>query len=117
MPKVTTTTQKITREKLARFFGNHEVVKLMENLTQDVSTALPDAVNQNVSDSEETVDSAMVALMSAGSARNSAAIAESLVREATALIQTNRSLASEVAALRREISELRAITQGTRSWL
>jgi hypothetical protein len=37
-------TNKITRDKLAKIFGNQEAIKLIENLVSDVSVALPDSI-------------------------------------------------------------------------
>lgn len=41
---LTVRTQKLTRDKLASFLPNHELIKALENLTADVSVTIPDLV-------------------------------------------------------------------------
>jgi hypothetical protein len=43
MVSVPVKTKAVTRDKLAQFLQNHELIKLFENLAQDVSTTLPTA--------------------------------------------------------------------------
>lgn len=43
--EVTTATKPITRNKLSQWLPNHEAVKALENLTQDVGTTLPNVMN------------------------------------------------------------------------
>lgn len=42
---VTVRTKRLTREKLASVFPNHEMVKAFESLTEDVGVSIPDAIN------------------------------------------------------------------------
>ena len=106
-------TRPITREKLARIFTNQEAIKLMENLTKDVGDTLAGETINNSQAIDDAAASAMVALQCAASAKDSAVIAESLAREVAALLQTIRMQSSDISNLRREVSELRAIIQGT----
>lgn len=57
-------TRLVTRNKLAQFLANQELIKAFENLTADVSGTLPDAVNLIAASAEraqDTADSATVA--------------------------------------------------------
>lgn len=54
-------TNRITRDKLAKIFTNQEAIKLMENLTRDVGTAIPNSLT-------EVQQMAQTALMLAGQA-------------------------------------------------
>jgi len=61
-------TRKITRNKLAEFLDNHELIKAFENLTQDVGTTLPDAIGTNtdaIAESQATADTALAASVAA----------------------------------------------------
>jgi hypothetical protein len=106
-------TRPITREKLARIFPNQEAIKLMENLTKDVGDTLASESDSNTQAIDDAAASAMVALQCAASAKDSAAIAESLAREVAALLQTIRTQASDISNLRRDVEDLRALIQGT----
>jgi hypothetical protein len=38
-------TRRITRDKLARVFNSHEAIKLMEDMSKDVGSTLPDSID------------------------------------------------------------------------
>lgn len=61
-------TSKITRDKLARIFGNHEAVKLIENLTTDVTQSIP----ASVSAAEATANTAAAQASAAQTTANAA---------------------------------------------
>lgn len=44
MPRPAVRTRPLTRDKIASFVRGHEAVKFLEDLAEDVSTVLPDAV-------------------------------------------------------------------------
>lgn len=68
-------TTKITREKLARVFSNQEAIKLMENLSDDVSVTIPDAVAAVDSSAMAANSAAALALTTANNAQTTANIA------------------------------------------
>lgn len=129
-------TRRITRDKLAKVFNNHEAIKLIEDLTRDVGTTLPGAVNLNIADIQNATQAAMIAVGAAAAAKASAfnaetmardvtallktmrnqsrsSLAESVARESISLLQTIRTQASDISTLRRELDEVRALIQGT----
>lgn len=61
---VKTLTRPVTRNKLAQFLSSQELIKAFENLTADVSSTLPDAINSGVADAgraQATADNALAA--------------------------------------------------------
>lgn len=54
-------TRGLTRDKLATFLKSHELIKAFEDLSQDVSEVIPDAIAQ-LSDESESLLSASVFL-------------------------------------------------------
>lgn len=47
-------TKKLTRDKLAKFLPNHESIKAFEDVTEDVSTTIPDAI-EGMTESVDTL--------------------------------------------------------------
>lgn len=76
MADVVVKTKPISRDKLATFLGNQELIKAFENLADDVSTALPTAVNKNSSGVSNAQASAASAAASASAAQASANAAQ-----------------------------------------
>lgn len=110
-------TTKITRDKLAKVFGNQEIIKLIENLVQDVSVGLPSEIVDNTSAIAAAAYLARAAQAAADEAQSAADAAAASALEVRTLLMTARTQASEIATLRRELAEARAITIGTRTWL
>lgn len=103
---INTATQKLTREQIAAVVGNNpRAIKLMENLLADVSGVLPDAI-------VESELSARYSLQAADGSKSNSFNALRLGEELEILMMTMRSQASQIAALRREVEELRALAQG-----
>jgi len=48
-------TKRITREKLATVFKNHELIKAFENLQDDVVSALPEAIAESSTDADSVL--------------------------------------------------------------
>jgi hypothetical protein len=68
-------TKPVTRDKLAAFLPNHELIRAFENLTRDVSEVLPDAVlvdTAAIEAAQATADEALASAASAQSAANTA---------------------------------------------
>lgn len=62
MTTVTIRTKAVTREKLARFFpGNHELVRFLESLAQDVTVNIPDVLDPTTVTSDDGADLAQAA--------------------------------------------------------
>lgn len=61
-------TRPLTRDKLAQFLKSHELIKAFENLTADVSAALPEAIDAIVLD----IDGLTVLITTAQAAANAA---------------------------------------------
>jgi len=70
-------TQKITRDKLAKIFSNQEAIKLIENLTADTASGIPEAI-------AAASDAASAAQASAYSAVSIAAAAQAAASSALA---------------------------------
>ena len=59
----TVLTQHLTRDKLAKFLTSQEAIKAFENITRDVSSTLPDAVESNsaaIETAQSTADAARI---------------------------------------------------------
>lgn len=84
MASIVVRTKPITREKLAKFFpSNHELVRLLETLTQDVTINIPDVINPD----SQTLEDAVEEL----------GVAHALARAALALAQQANTLAQLAA--------------------
>ena len=126
MVDVVIRTRKVTREQIAQAVGNNpRLVRLLEQLTQDVTVTLPDAVAtveaQSVfslypaDGSKATANRAeAVALQvetlthTTRNALSSATHADEVAMRIETLTQTTRRVSSELAAARGEIEQLRA---------
>lgn len=78
---VRTLTRPVTRNKLAQFLSSQELIKAFENLTADVSSTLPDAININV----ETITQAQA---TADTATAEAALATAIAQYARKLVES-----------------------------
>lgn len=47
----------LTRNKLAEVFKNHEIIKAFENLFQDVTATIPDAIQESSADADSVLTS------------------------------------------------------------
>lgn len=94
-----TRTKRTTREKLARLAKNHELVVLLESLAADVSTTLPDAIDQ-------VMLSALFSLHGADGSKGVAQAAERIAAEVQALYQACQRQAADINALRSQVEQL-----------
>ena len=102
---IITRTKKLTRDKLRQFLPNHQAIKTFEDLTHDVVTTLPDAIQA------QTDDSSTLALLGVGLPKSQVASAQALADQVNTLLQTNRTQQSTITALRRDIDDLQAQLQ------
>lgn len=104
-------TKRLTREQLAAFFpDNPRAIKLFENLTQDVSVTLPDAVDSVRQES-------FVSMQAVDGAKGTAQAAQQLALEVQALQQATARAGAQVVQLLREVDMLRAELHDTRARL
>ena len=75
-------TKLVTRDKLASFLPNHELIRAFENLTHDVAHVLPDAAQTSSTSSDAAQETADDALASAGAAQASANAAQNSANDA-----------------------------------
>ena len=110
---VSVTTKRITRDQIRQAFGNNPRIReVLESLLEDVGTTLPNALStteDDVASALMLVDASMAAAVSANSA---AARAQRAAETLEALLMTARSNTSTLAALRRDIDELKALVLG-----
>ena len=99
---IITRTRRLTRDKLRQFLPNHEAMKVFEDLTHDVVVTLPDAI------SSQTDANALLALLGTDSHRSPTAAAQALADQIAVVLQTNRTQASAISALRRDVDDLQA---------
>ena len=114
----------VTRDKLFAIFKNQEIVKLIENLTRDVSIVIPEAIDGGQASASEALAKANTAIESANAAQESAD-QYSLERPDSDAVESLRRRVSDLECrlllerrdefdmLRREINELRSLVQGT----
>lgn len=103
---INTKTQRLTREQVAGIVGdNSRAIKVFENLTQDVADTLPDAIAQ-------IEQAAQYSLQAATSSRAVAATARQKGDDLEVMLMLTRTQATQIAALRRDVDELRSLAQG-----
>lgn len=83
MASIVVRTKPITREKLAKFFpDNHELVRLLETLAQDVTVNIPDVINPDSLALEDTIEGLGIARALADAAQALAIRALTLAMQA-----------------------------------
>jgi hypothetical protein len=98
---LTTKTRRATRDKIAKLTkGNHELTVMLENLADDVGTAIPLAL-------DEVLLSALLSLSGADGAKGTSQRALGLVLEVQAVTAACQRLTGDVNALRGQIDLLR----------
>ena len=109
---VTTRSQGLTRDQIAALVGpnNPRAIKVIENLLLDVSTTLPQAVDQ-------IQLSALFSLHGADGSKQASSLATALVHELQTIILAMHRSAPDVNALRHEIELLRVELHDTRTHL
>lgn len=115
MASVVVKTRKLTRNKLATFLSNQELIKAFENLTEDVSTTIPGAMDGNTGATESAQETADLALALANAAQ--AIAAQAVLTAATVLndgpppvpfvSEPVDDITAQLAALREEVAALR----------
>ncbi len=106
---VTTATQKLTRDQIAAIFGNNpRAIKLFELLVQDVSTTIPDAM-------DEVQYSALFSLHGADGSKQAAQHAQQVAIEMQSLLTATTRAQADLAALRKEVEMLRSELSDMRS--
>lgn len=99
-------TRRLSREKLAQFLGNnHELIKAFEQLTQDVSVTLPDAIEALLQQVDELADISANAFASSAALMALVALARQEA-QADDLRAQVAQLRETVAALQRGVSQL-----------
>jgi hypothetical protein len=102
MSVVTVKTQRITREKLAALTGgNQQLIRLLENLTADMTVTIPDAL-----------DAVGVPVTEFDALVLRVSDLEQQVQELEAELLAARRIAQGIDELRRAVSELQALTLG-----
>lgn len=108
-----TITKPIPRSQLSAWLPDHRAVKLLENLTQDVTATLPDAIGSNKVAIEDAQESADLAASRAQAAEAMAEFVRTIIRDlvsgpppAPTIAKTVEDLTAQVAALREQIAKL-----------
>lgn len=81
MAEIQTRVNRLTRNKLASFLPNHELIRDFEMLVQDVGVALPEAVEQVQAVADAAQTSAASALTAAEAAQAAAAEASATAEQ------------------------------------
>ena len=106
---VTTSTQKLTREQISAIVGNNpRAIKLIESLINDVSTTIPDAV-------DEVQYSALFSLHGADGSKQAAQHAQQLAAELQSLVAATTRAQSDLNVIRKEVEILRSELADMRS--
>ena len=101
-------TQQVTRDLLAQIAGNHRVVKLLENITQDVSQNIPAGMDQ-LQEQAETVKA--LADLSASIALKALEIAASMQEGPPVLPSVDERTQEPSVSLPELIARLTALEQ------
>lgn len=108
-------TKAITRDKLAKVFKDHELIKLIENIADDLSKAVPQDMESVEQIANEAQQAAVLAIGAVKAAQGAADRLEKLIEQARIEMLLQPDLRSTVEAQRQRIAELEARIESTRT--
>lgn len=98
--------RRLTREQLKLFLGdNPDLIRAFERYIEALTTIAPDEIN-------DVQVLASAAQDIAAAARSVAARAAQSAAELETMVQTSRTQSAAIDSLRRDLNDLRALTQG-----
>lgn len=99
-------TRQVTRDKLAQFLKSQELIKLFENLTQDVSVTVPEALDTISAVADQALATGLLVMGVAESARAEADRLTQVLNRVDAAFSTQRDRGAELQELRKRLDAI-----------